>query len=290
MDYLEKVCSSKTNNINRKSILIPLAKYLDIDHTLFKNRKLLIKEIQSRCPPSKRCENSEDFITLCPIDSIPKERLFIWSQNKKTFGCDIVSLKQYIDSGKTMNPWTIDYATGVEESKNRENYIKKFDMERQKGLIQRINDEYSKININVHLESESEINMMHKKRFEIEDIGDNVDLYITHLIDCTEHLEFRIFLYVISDTLKSCIHYFQIHQEMKVVYILEQLFIQNEVMKFHTGIPGVTTEDKYPETISTLLDLLNVFIHQRENIYADGIIKYFFIEIEECFKNYNLLI
>ena len=68
MEYLEKVCSSKTNNINRKGILIPLAEALNINHSLFKNRKLLIEEIQRCCPASKRCENSEDFITLCPID------------------------------------------------------------------------------------------------------------------------------------------------------------------------------------------------------------------------------
>ena len=145
MEYLEKVCLSKSDNINRKEILIPLAQSLCIDHTLFKNRRLLIQEIQRCCPASKRCENSEDFITLCPIDSIPKDRLFIWSQNKKTFGCDIVSIKNYIDSGKSMNPWTIDFATGIADSNDREKYLSKFDMKQQKGLIEKINYEFSKL-------------------------------------------------------------------------------------------------------------------------------------------------
>ena len=68
------------------------------------------------------------------------------------------------------------------------------------------------------------------------------------------------------------------------------LFIQNEIMKCRTGILGLTTDEKPPETISMLLDLLNLFISQKENIYADGIIKYFFLEYEESLKAYNLLV
>ena len=55
-------------------------------------------------------------------------------------------------------------------------------------------------------------------------------------------------------------------------------------MKFSNGF---LTEEL---TSSMLLDLLNVFISQKENIYADGIIKYFFLEYEESLKNYNLLV
>ena len=213
MEHMEKVCLSKTFNINRKHILIPLAEYFHIDHTLFRNRRLLIEEIKRCCPASTLCENSDDFVTLCPIDSIPKERLFIWSQNKKTFGCDIVSLKKYIDSGKTINPWTIDFATGVADSSDRESYLSKFDMKKQNGLIERINNEYSKISndLNSETESDSDININHKIRFSLEAIGDSVEHYVTHLIDCTESCDFRIFLYVVSDTLKSCMEYFIIN-------------------------------------------------------------------------------
>jgi len=291
MDHLEKVFSSKHDNINRKNILIPLAESLDINHTLFKNRRLLIQEIQRCCPASKRCENDSDFITLCPIDSISKDRLFIWTQNNRTFGCDIVSLKKYIDSGKTMNPWTIDFATGIDESKDRENYLSKFDMEKQKGLIEKINYEFFKIE---HIldsdDEEPAVNNSHKTRFEIEKIGDNVDFYITHLIDCTEKCEFRIFLYVISDTLKTCMNYFLLNGEVNVLEILEQIFIQNEIMKFNSGIIELTTDNNPHDTIFMLLDILNVFISQKENIYADGIIKYFFLEFEESLKAYNLLV
>lgn len=289
MEYLEKVCLSKSDNINRKEILIPLAQSLCIDHTLFKNRRLLIQEIQRCCPASKRCENSEDFITLCPIDSIPKDRLFIWSQNKKTFGCDIVSIKNYIDSGKSMNPWTIDFATGIADSNDREKYLSKFDMKQQKGLIEKINYEFSKLEYILD-DQEPALNNYHRIRFDIESIGDDVDLYITHLIDCTEKCDFRIFLYVVSDTLKSCMNYFLLNGELNVLSILEQIFIQNEIMKFNSGIIGLTTQDESPESISMLLDLLNVFISQKENIYADGILKYFFLEFEESLKNYNLLV
>lgn len=288
MDHLEKVLTSKTDNINRKNILIPLAIYLDIDHTLFKNRKLLIEEIKKQCTASKLCENSEDFITLCPIDLIPKERLFIWNQNNKTFGCDIVSLKKYIDSGKTINPWTIDFATGIEESLNREQYLNKFDMKKQKGLLKKIQDSFSNINYIPDIEStDLYVSINHKLRFDIETIGDNVDQYVTHLIDCSEKCDLRIFLYVVSDTLKACMDYFILNNDIQILSILEHLFIHNEIMKFNTSI---SSEVSSPDTLSMLLDLLNVFISQKENIYADGIIKYFFLEFEESLKAYNLLV
>ena len=163
-------------------------------------------------------------------------------------------------------------------------------MKKQKGLVERINYEYSKIDYDIDSETELEENNNHKIRFDIENIGESVDLYITHLIDCTENCDLRLFLYVVSDTLKVCMDYFIINNEVNVVSILEQIFIQNEIMKFHSGIEGLTTEEKPPGTISMLLDLLNVFISQKENIYAHGIIKYFFIEFEESLKNYNLLV
>ena len=86
-----------------------------------------------------------------------------------------------------------------------------------------------------------------------------------------------------------CIDYFLLHNDIQVVSLLEQIFIQNEIMKFHTGIQGLTTEGQIPENTSLLLQLLNVFESQKENIYVEGIIKYFFIEFEESLKNYNLL-
>ena len=289
MEFLEKVCTSNNYNINRKSILIPLARSLDIDHTKFKNRKLLIEAIQHKCPASKRCENSEDFITLCPIDDIPKNRLFIWSQNNKTFGADILSLKNYIDSGKTMNPWTIDYATGIAESTDRENYLSTFDMKNQKGLLDKINTAFLKIEDTIEKPQMEEFFFSHKIRFDIELIGDKVNQYVTHIINSIEKCDSRIYLYSVSDTLQMCIDYFVLHNDIQVVSLLEQVFIQNEIMKFHIGLPGLTTEGQIPENISLFLQLLNVFESQKENIYTEGIIKYFFLEFEESLKNYNLL-
>ena len=188
-----------------------------------------------------------------------------------------------------MNPWTIDFATGIADSNDREKYLSKFDMKQQKGLIEKINYEFSKLEYILD-DQEPALNNYHRIRFDIESIGDDVDLYITHLIDSTEKCDFRIFLYVVSDTLKSCMNYFLLNGELNVLSILEQIFIQNEIMKFNSGIIGLTTQDESPESISMLLDLLNVFISQKENIYADGILKYFFLEFEESLKNYNLLV
>lgn len=290
MEYLEKVCSSKSNNIPRKSILIPLANALNIDQSKFKNRALLINEIQRVCPASKRCENTEDFITLCPIDDIPKERLFIWTQFKKTFGADIVSLKKYIESGNTMNPWTIDYATGLSDAKNRELYNKTFDMSRQNNLISRIHSEYDNWLSKNDTESESESDDMttnkeiNLARFSLERRGEQVDQYVFHIITASETCDIRLFLFVISDTLKSCFNYFILQSDVIVASALETLFLQNELfmIRYTSGyIPEHHTLFLLDELITAIFDI--------DGVYTIGVVKYFFMSLEETLKKYNQL-
>ena len=289
MEFVEKVCLATNEKINKKTVLIPLATALNIDNTVFKTRKQLIKEIQDKCPASFRCENANDFVTLNPIDSIPKDRLFIWYQNKKTFGADILSLKQYIDSGKTMNPWTVDFATGIDDAKDRESYLKKFDMSKQKGLIEKIKAKYTDIETSLPDIIEDNHNENNKSRFEIEKLGDEVDQYVTHLINCTEECNTGMYLYVLSDTLNACMEYFLLQNEMYVFSLLQQVFVQIELMKFTSCVIGLTTNEESKSNITLLMDLFRVFTSQKDLIYAEGIIKYFFIEFEESLKRFNLL-
>lgn len=286
MENLEKIYTSKHYNFPRNTILVPLANSLNIDHTKFKNRRDLIKEIQRQVPASKICENSQDFITLCDIDEIPKDRLFVWSQNKKTYGADILSLKKYIDSGKTMNPWTIDFATGVDDAKDREKYLKIFDMKNQRGLIQRINTFYEKCKNLVEVNETEETNAQNECRFSIETFGDEVDQYVSHIINCIESCDFRLFVHVLSDTLKICLDYFIANHDLLAFAVLEPIFLKNELLKFHIFVRELAN---VPDNMKILNDILNIIKSHKDDIYYIGVVKYFFMELEESLKNYNLL-
>lgn len=285
MQYIERVCSSKSSIFPRRTVLVPIADALGIDSSKFKNRRELIKEIQRICPPSKRCENELDFITLCHIDEIPTERMFIWTQNKKTYGADIFSLKQYIDTGKTMNPWTIDYATGIDESIDRESYLHKYDMKNQTGLLEKIHDFFSTLEFSSEniLPSLDDTNTF---RFNIEACADEADQYATHLINCIESMDYRTYSWVLSDTLKCCLDYFAISNDFSIVSILEQLFVRNEVIKFNF-IMGSVNQDN--STLQNLDDTLNLIKLLGRDTYYIGILKYFFIQLDETLKLHSFL-
>ena len=278
---MEKIFSQNPNRINRKTILIPLAKSLNINHDEFKNRTSLIAEIQRLCPASKRCENESDFISLCPVDEIPKNQQFFWSQNKKSYCADIVSLKQYIDSGQTLNPWTIDYATGIESSKNKQAYLKKYDMKNVPNLLDNINKFYSELNIE-NTQYEIDSNDTNTKRFEIESIGDKCDLYITHLINFIENCEKKIFIDILSHSIYLSAHYYQFTEfDSITTNVLQHLFFQNEILKIKI--------DLLPNNITQFLDLLKVIESYNNELYSYGIIKYIVLQLEEILMENNLI-
>lgn len=287
MESINKVFNNHCN-IPRGTILVPLAISLGIDHKKFKNRKLLIEEIKKQCPASKRCENETDFATLQNIDEIPKSDLFIWSQHGKTFGADINSLKSYIDAGHSMNPWTIDYATGIENSKNRSKYLMNFDMKLQKGLIESILSFFENRQSSSSVSSDDILLPQPSKhvqnRFEIEKLGDLSDQYVTHIITGLESCDSRFFFIILSDTLQKCIEYFGIQLDFIALSIFQQLFSQNEIMKFNSII-----HYSIVDTTSLLLELLQSFQHYHNITYVTGMMKYFFLSIEETMIEYRLL-
>lgn len=276
MEYLNKVYSSNDTLFPRTTILIPLAEALNIDHTKFKNRKLLINEIKHNCPPSKICENFVDFITLENVDDIPKERLFIWSQNKKTFCADIISLKNYIDSGNSLNPWTIDFATGIEYSKNKEKYMLTWDMKHQNRLLDRINSKYN--SVCVDMTNEKSIS---NTRFDIEAIADFTDQYITHIIDKLETMDSRLCIYIMSDILHTCCQYFMITNDQLTSTLFNSLYIDNEIMKIRLnyGMTNICNLDYMYQIMNS--------IYSNDQIYSKGPLTYFIITFDEVLTSYN---
>ena len=269
-----KTIDSMNKYTPRKTILVPLAESLDIDHTKFKNRQLLINEIKRVCPPSKRCENNHDFITLEPLDDLHIDRVFIWFQNKKFYGADLISLKQYLNSGNTINPWSIDYASGIDDASNRELYLNTHDMARQKGLIQEINNKFHSLNIrSFHYDCNKEVNNI--IRFRIEEYADKTDVYITHIINAVADCSVFVYLKVALHVIKNTLNYFFVNTNScsNEVQLLEELYIQNCILNLkeqHIEKPN----------IQLMLDLIDYIDHYKCITYSDGIIKYILMEFD----------
>ena len=278
MEYLKKVCCSSDSVYPRQTVLVPIAEALHIDHTKFKNRKLLINEIKDKCKPSTICENSTDFITLDNVDDIPKDHLFIWSQNKKTFCADILSLKKYIDSGNSLNPWTIDFATGIDSSKNKDKYLETWDMKYQKGLLQKINDKYKLLG----LDDTKDVQKISNARFDIEEISDSTGQYITHIIDKIENIDSRLYIYIMSDILNTCFRYFTFNNNDQTISILfNSLFIDNEILKIQINY-GMALNCN----VDYMYKVMNS-IYSNNEIYSQGPLTYFIIIFDEILKSYN---
>jgi len=155
----------------RKRDLKPLKEYYKLDCNKKKDIWESIKEI---CKPSERCENDSDPITLQKIDEIPTSRLFEWEQDGKRFAADIISLKQMFDNQQYINPWAIDYATGILQAENTEMYKKRFDMRKCRGLFKRIKKEYEKKILEENLENEIELPQITRLRFRVQKFGEMI--------------------------------------------------------------------------------------------------------------------
>ena len=189
MEHIDIINYNRLSTISRKSILEPIAESLNIDFKNFRNKTLLLNEIRTKYPANKQCVNECDFITLCPLNDIPCERLFIWRQFNHTFGADIISLHSYIESNNTINPWAIDYATGYSISHDEKLYLDTFDMSRQKFLLTRMRQYYKEfITLNTEIEDfQIDDNPTNNLRFKIEDISEICGQYITPVLTYLEN-------------------------------------------------------------------------------------------------------
>jgi len=103
---------------NRSQILNPIANNLGIDYKQFRNKKLLVDEINRvRClPRSNRCYNDKDPCTMQPIDDIDDEYFVEWNQFDRHFGADARSLKKMFETNNHVLPWSIDFSSGIQAS------------------------------------------------------------------------------------------------------------------------------------------------------------------------------
>lgn len=141
--------SSLNVRMNRKKVLEPIANSLGIKCKQFKNKTLLIAEIERLkiSPPSARCYNQVDPCTMESIDEIEEDYFVEWNQYGHHFGADARSLKKLIDEHQNyILPWSIDFSTGIQASIDHELYLEHFDMRKVNGLMEQIHEKTSRIN------------------------------------------------------------------------------------------------------------------------------------------------
>lgn len=136
MEHLSKFIHAKSpEKLNRQNILVPLSRYLRIDHKEYRNRTLL-------CDAMTRylTYNTSDPVTLEPISEIPLDDMVSWWQNNRRYVARKTSIKMLLDSGHNINPWVTDLASGIQNAENPELYDALYNMTYVKSLMKIISD------------------------------------------------------------------------------------------------------------------------------------------------------
>jgi hypothetical protein len=124
MSIVDKFIQAKHPELlNRSVVLNPIAKFFDIDHSLYRNRKLLCDMINT-----KATYNSIDPVTLEDINALPHDDIVSWWQHTRRYTARKSSMSMIMQSGQTMNPWVIDSASGVQQATNPEEYDRKYNL------------------------------------------------------------------------------------------------------------------------------------------------------------------
>ena len=244
----EIIFKKNPEKISRKNILEPIAEKLNIEHKKFKNRTLLVDEIKSKLYQSEfnkfnNIQNTTDFATLEPIQSIPKERIIFWSQNNKQYAADVQSLYNWISKGNKISPYAIDTASGVAQNNDPDKYEAQYSLYNVPDLITKINSLYKELNIQ---ESKNDdVPLFTKLRFQI--IEQSFDMYIESTLNYFESLSpkdalrncIRNLESLKYDLLNLSIHFENIEQSDTINSILIIDYAITKLFSFHNKHPFV---------------------------------------------------
>ena len=135
MDTIRICLFGNIRRIKRNEMNV-IATKLNMNPKCFKNKKNLRDAIVDNYDVALICENTTDFASLEPIKSI--EHLITWEQNNRLFGASAKSLLTLFRQGSFMNPYTIDFKTGI--NTNDFEYTKNFDLRHVFGLIENVHN------------------------------------------------------------------------------------------------------------------------------------------------------
>ena len=173
-----KIHKVKPQSFARKQFLNPLAQSLGLEPREYANKKQLVAAILNNT-----YANSRDPVTLQDVADIPYSRLITWEQDGKKFAADVASMYHIVQSGNTVNPWTIDVASGISQAANPDEYASRFDLRNVPQLLETIEAKYHALEIEDYLSLDC-VPTHVKHRHSIERVCK--DLYISHIIDWCE--------------------------------------------------------------------------------------------------------
>lgn len=234
MDMFQRFIQCKNKHLlSRKHILEPLALHLNIDPKICKNRNELVCKINSVCT-----YNTVDPISLESIDKIAKEEQIEWWQNRKRFVCSVQSLKMIFDSGNTINPWTIDHASGIEQAKDNDKYITTYDLKYVKGLYEKMCKQIEDLKLGDNTFDKEDVPDNIKHFFEFDGICE--DMYTTHVAEFIQkthkHFAYKLFMDSVKRLYVEC----SIHNDIESLRVLNMIGKNMyEDLKNHTNIPSL---------------------------------------------------
>tara|TARA_B100001094_G_scaffold327618_1_gene386235 strand:+ start:964 stop:1854 length:891 start_codon:yes stop_codon:yes gene_type:complete len=279
----------------RKRDLEPLKRFYNLN---CKYKQDIWNGIKEKCKPSERCENSNDPITLQNIDEIPCKRLFEWEQDGKRFAADILSLKQMIDNEQYINPWAIDYATGILESEDTKTYVKRFDMRKCRGLISKLINAYEEVISTSNFAQEEEVlevPELTKLRFTIEHFGEKIKQSVEHAENANGQGMYTVSAMNFIETLVN----FQCMRFLRDVCIicLNQMFMSNPqsiscIVFEQLAFSYQMNHDLYKENFATdpvlnlkhFINLLNNIEQVCTDLEKLEILRLVFITIDDLIK------
>tara|TARA_B100001094_G_scaffold322812_1_gene372699 strand:+ start:1444 stop:2292 length:849 start_codon:yes stop_codon:yes gene_type:complete len=247
MNPIEKIKNSNPERLKRKEFLEPLADSLNLDHKIYKNRKTLCDAIinaNKNIESLKKIENDTDFATLEPIVNISKDRLVYWKQNNKLYASDVISMKQWFDSGNYISPYALENASGILESQNPEEYSKRFDLRNIDGFVDSISEKYLIYQNIIDSNENDNVPVSTLLRFKIEKYAN--DMYITPILNFIEKQEPKKVMKIILSNLNFLKIYFLetfiVTQETTtnftdIFFIIDQIYVS--VIQLHIKHPFV---------------------------------------------------
>jgi hypothetical protein len=142
------------------------------------------------------------------------------------------------DSGNTINPWTIDHASGIEKAKDNNKYITAYDLKHVKGLYDKMCKQINDLNISVNAFNQEDVPDDIKHFFEFDSICE--DMYTTHVAEFIQrthkHFAYKLFMDSVKRLYTECSIYNDI-QSLRVLNIIGKNIYEDA--KNHTNIPSL---------------------------------------------------
>jgi hypothetical protein len=197
---------TESKELSKKYFLVPLCRDLEVLPKSSWNKENMKRHLFRAIKPSQYCENSSDPVSLTPIDSI--KDIVVWKQNNKYYGASAESLFNLFERNLFINPYAIDYSTGIEDSQDRLSYLEKHDM-RNTDVVKKIYSMSERLNMSTIDETSMSKDdyMIYKMNSTIENICESQEtgqsVYVDEIFRFLQHAHVVESFEILSSSLQN---------------------------------------------------------------------------------------